>query len=139
MRDGGCLEVIREYQAAGRVKFIGFSTHGMTPLIVQAIETGVFDYVNLHMHFIGSYTSSASSDDPTARMGGNLEAVRAAQRHDMGVFIISAADKGGMLYRPPKRLAELCGPLSPLVFNDVRAYNLFVVVVGGGWWWLVFC
>lgn len=47
VREGGCLEVIREYQQAGRVKFIGFSTHGMTPLIVKAIETGVFDYVNL--------------------------------------------------------------------------------------------
>ena len=52
VRDGGCLEVIREYQAAGRVKFIGFSTHGMTPLVVAAIETGVFDYVNLHHHFM---------------------------------------------------------------------------------------
>lgn len=47
VREGGCLEVIREYQQAGKVKFIGFSTHGMTPLIVKAIETGVFDYVNL--------------------------------------------------------------------------------------------
>jgi predicted aldo/keto reductase-like oxidoreductase len=51
-RKGGCLEVIREYQAAGRIKFIGFSTHGMTPLIVKAIETGIFDYVNLHHHFM---------------------------------------------------------------------------------------
>ncbi len=35
----------------------------------------------------------------------------------MGVFIISPSDKGGMLYKPPARLVELCQPLHPLVFN----------------------
>ena len=35
----------------------------------------------------------------------------------MGVFIISPADKGGMLYRPPEKLTALCDPLHPLVFN----------------------
>ena len=45
MREGGCLEVVREYQRAGKIRHIGFSTHGMTPLIVKAIETDVFDYV----------------------------------------------------------------------------------------------
>ncbi len=47
-REGGCLEVIREDQAAGKIRFIGFSTHAMTPIIVSAIETDIFDYVNLH-------------------------------------------------------------------------------------------
>ena len=36
---------------------------------------------------------------------------------DMGVFIISPSDKGGMLYKPPARLVDLCQPLHPLVFN----------------------
>jgi len=35
----------------------------------------------------------------------------------MGVFIISPSDKGGMLYKPPPKLVELCRPLHPLVFN----------------------
>jgi len=35
----------------------------------------------------------------------------------MGVFIISPADKGGMLYKPPEKLVELCQPLHPIVFN----------------------
>lgn len=39
----------------------------------------------------------------------------------MGVFIISPSDKGGMLYKPPKRVVELCEGVDPLVFNDVRA------------------
>ncbi|NEO03880.1 MAG: aldo/keto reductase, partial [Moorea sp. SIO3I7] len=46
-------------------------------------------------------------------------AIEAATRHDMGVFIISPSDKGGMLYKPPQRLVELCAPLSPMVFNDL--------------------
>ncbi|MEN0111331.1 MAG: aldo/keto reductase, partial [Planctomycetota bacterium] len=44
-------------------------------------------------------------------------AVDEAARRDIGVFIISPSDKGGMLYRPPERLVELCQPLHPLVFN----------------------
>jgi predicted aldo/keto reductase-like oxidoreductase len=35
----------------------------------------------------------------------------------MGVFIISPADKGGLLYTPPATLQELCQPFSPLEFN----------------------
>ena len=37
----------------------------------------------------------------------------------MGVFIISPSDKGGMLYKPPQKLVDLCYPLSPMVFNDL--------------------
>ena len=35
----------------------------------------------------------------------------------MGIFIISPADKGGMLYQPPEKLKTLCNPLHPLIFN----------------------
>jgi predicted aldo/keto reductase-like oxidoreductase len=35
----------------------------------------------------------------------------------MGVFIISPNDKGGKLYEPPKKLVDLCAPLSPMQFN----------------------
>jgi len=44
--------------------------------------------------------------------------LEAAQR-DMGVFIISPNDKGGKLYEPPPKLARLCEPLSPMIFNDL--------------------
>eukprot|EP01052_Picozoa_sp_SAG31_P001273 SAG31_NODE_42_length_31262_cov_46.416231_32_plen_82_part_00 len=63
----------------------------MTPAIVATINTGKFDYVNLHYHYIGSYTASGSGPERNA----NLAAVQAAKRHDMGVFIISPYDKGG--------------------------------------------
>ena len=99
IRPGGCMEVVKEYQNNGKIKWIGFSTHAMTPLIVKAIETNQFDYVNLHYQFIGSYTASG-----TGNFGGNFEAIQAANKLDMGVFIISGADKGGCLYEPSKYL-----------------------------------
>jgi predicted aldo/keto reductase-like oxidoreductase len=43
----------------------------------------------------------------------------AARARDMGVFIISPNDKGGRLYDPPPKLAQLCAPLTPMQFNDL--------------------
>lgn len=97
---GGCLEVAQELKAQGRIGAIGFSTHAPTPLIVEAIESGVFEYVNLHYHVIGSYTSTGTAADGVAdaRYNGNLAAIEAAERRGMGIFIISPFDKGGKLF-----------------------------------------
>ncbi|WP_341530662.1 aldo/keto reductase [Nostoc sp. UHCC 0302] len=104
IRPGGCLEVAQQLKAEGKVRFIGFSTHGATNIIVETINTNQFDYVNLHWYYINQW---------------NWAAIEAAKRHDMGVFIISPSDKGGMLYKPPQKLVNLCAPLSPMVFNDL--------------------
>ena len=104
MRPGGCLEEARKLQKEGKVRFIGFSTHGSTEIITKAINTGEFDYVNLHWYYINQ---------------NNWSAIEAATKQDMGVFIISPSDKGGRLYNPPAKLVELCKPLSPMVFNDL--------------------
>jgi uncharacterized protein len=104
LRAGGCLEVAEKLRSQGKVRFIGFSTHGPTDVIIQTIETNQFDYVNLHWYYINQI---------------NWQAIEAAKDRDMGVFIISPSDKGGMLYQPPAKLVELCQPLSPMVFNDL--------------------
>jgi predicted aldo/keto reductase-like oxidoreductase len=104
LRRGGCLEVARQLQKDGRCKHIGFSTHAGVDVIQDAINTGEFDYVNLHWYRVNHI---------------NWPAVLDATRHDMGVFIISPNDKGGKLYEPPAKLVELCDPLSPMVFNDL--------------------
>lgn len=104
VRPGGCLDVARKLQDQGKIRFIGFSTHGPTDVIVETIETNQFDYINLHWYYINQF---------------NWPAIEAANRHDMGVFIISPSDKGGMLYQPPQKLVNLCAPLSPMVFNDL--------------------
>ncbi len=104
IRPGGCFDEAKKLQAEGKVKHIGFSTHGSTAIIIKTIATGKFDYVNLHWYYINQ---------------GNWSAIEAAQRQDMGVFIISPSDKGGHLYNPPPKLVELCQPLSPMVFNNL--------------------
>ncbi len=43
--------------------------------------------------------------------------VQAAAKQDMGVFIISPNDKGGMLYQPTQKMAKLCNPLTPMQWN----------------------
>jgi uncharacterized protein len=104
IRSGGCWDVAKQLQAEGKVRSIGFSTHGPTDIIVKAIETDKFDYVNLHWYYINQT---------------NWAAVEAATRHDIGVFIISPTNKGGLLNQPSAKLVELCQPLSPIVFNNL--------------------
>lgn len=104
---GGCLAAARMLQKKGLAKHIGFSTHAPTELLVSLVEhphNGGFDYVNLHWYWI---------------FQKNWAAVEAAAKRDMGVFIISPADKGGKLYDPPEKLVKLCEPLHPMVFNDL--------------------
>ncbi|MHC5826574.1 MAG: aldo/keto reductase, partial [Nostoc sp.] len=55
IRPNGCLDVARQLQAEGKVKFIGFSTHAPTDLIIKTIEANEFDYVNLHWYYINQF------------------------------------------------------------------------------------
>jgi predicted aldo/keto reductase-like oxidoreductase len=104
LRPGGCLDQAKQLQQQGRARFIGFSTHAPTDVIIQAIRSDQFDYVNLHWYYI---------------FQDNWPAIEAANQQDMGVFIISPTDKGGHLYSPPQILEELCQPLHPIVFNNL--------------------
>lgn len=104
LRPGGCLAAARQLQREGRCRFIGFSTHATTDIILDAINTGEFDYVNLHWYFVNDL---------------NWPAVVAAHRLDLGVFIISPNDKGGRLQECPARFAEFTAPLTPMQWNDL--------------------
>jgi uncharacterized protein len=104
----GCVAAARQLVKEGRVRHIGFSTHAPTNVIIKAIDTGLFDYVNLHWYYINQR---------------NWPAIEHATQQDMGVFIISPSDKGGKLYDPPHRLMDLCQPLSPMAFNDLFCLN----------------
>lgn len=105
VRKGGCLDAIRQLQKEGRVRFCGFSTHAGPDVVIPACETGEFDYVNLHWYFIYNQL--------------HWPMVEAAAMQDMGVFIISPNDKGGMLYNPTDKMAALCDPLTPMQWNDL--------------------
>jgi len=104
LKPNGCLAAARGLQREGRVRWIGFSTHAPTDVILEAIQSGEFDYVNLHWYFVNDLT---------------WPAIEAARARDMGVFIISPNDKGGKLQDSPAKLAGLCAPLSPMQFNDL--------------------
>ena len=98
----GCMQAVQEAVNDGRVRHIGFSTHGSLDLILAAINTDFFKFVNLHYYYF---------------FQRNTAAIELAIEKDMGVFIISPADKGGKLYSPPQKLKELCHPFTPLDFN----------------------
>jgi predicted aldo/keto reductase-like oxidoreductase len=104
LRKGGVLEEALKLKEQGVIGAVGFSTHGPTASIINAINTGQFDYVNLWYSYINQ---------------SNLPAIEAATKQDMGVFIISPNDKGGMLYDPPEKLCRLTQPLTPMTFNDI--------------------
>ena len=104
---GNLIDAVRELKEEGKIRWIGFSTHAPAHVIRRAIESDAFDYINLHHHFIGSYTASGDSDGDYE---GNVENIRLAHDHDMGVFIISPYDKGGRLYTPSHLSRELMLP-----------------------------
>src|SRR4030095_6980020 len=104
LQKSGCLAAARKLQREGRVRHVGFSTHATTDIILEAVNSGGFDYINVHWYFVNDL---------------NWPAIEAARRLDMGVFIISPNDKGGKLYEPPPKLVDLCAPLTPMQFNDL--------------------
>lgn len=106
-RQGGCLQAARKLQDQGKVRHIGFSGHGPTEVINEALrfdDYGGFDFANIHWYYI---------------LDVNRPAIEYARERDIGVFIISPTDKGGHLHQPPERLTERCAPLSPMLFNDL--------------------
>jgi len=118
IRDGGCIDILRNFQKENLIGSIGFSTHGKSSLIEKAISTNLFDYVNLHWYFINQE---------------NTKVINLANKHDLGVFIISPTDKGGHLHTPSRKMLEFCKPLHPIVFNDLfclRNQNVHTLSVG---------
>ena len=99
----GCLAAIQTAQKLGKIRHLGFSSHGSLELILQIINTELFAFANLHYYYFWQR---------------NFPAIALAQQKDLGVFIISPVDKGGRLYNPPEVLQKLCQPLTPIEFND---------------------
>jgi len=115
-----CYSIIQEYVKAGKIRHIGFSTHGSTDLILETINKNVFDYANIHYHFVGSYTASGGGHDGQ----GNRDCVKLMNEKNMGVFIISPFDKGGCLFIPSRKFRKLTLPeLEPMTFESQRIWN----------------
>ncbi|MBA4407920.1 MAG: aldo/keto reductase [Odoribacter sp.] len=99
---GGPVEELLKMKEEGIIKHVGFSTHAPLDVILKAIETDLFDFVNLHYYYF---------------FQRNKTAIDLAETKDMGVFIISPNDKGGQLSNSPKKLMELTLPLHPIQWN----------------------
>ena len=99
---GGCLQAEQAAVERGLVKHVGFSTHGSLAAILGAIATHQFEFINLHYYLFWQR---------------NAPALELAHQQDMGIFIISPADKGGQLYTPSPTLKTLCAPFTPLELN----------------------
>ncbi|CAJ1941337.1 unnamed protein product [Cylindrotheca closterium] len=109
------MAFLLEKKKEGKIKHIGFSTHGTSEMIMELINTEQFDYINIHEHFFGSYHGSGTSN--TLGGQGNLACVKRALELDMGLFLISPVDKGGKLYRPSQDVVKSCGKeLTPIAF-----------------------
>jgi predicted aldo/keto reductase-like oxidoreductase len=100
--EANCFAAVRKARDEGKIRNVGFSTHAPLEVILAAMRTDLFSSVNLHFYYFNQR---------------NRAAVDLAAEKDMGVLIISPADKGGQLYAAPEKLARLTAPLSPLVFN----------------------
>ena len=96
---GAGRELLAWALGEGLVGQVGFSSHGSTPLIEQALASGRFRFCSLHLHLF----------DPE-----RLPLARAALADGIGVMAISPADKGGRLYDPPAELLADCAPFHPL-------------------------
>lgn len=95
----GCMQAVHQAIAEGKVHHAGFSSHAPLEVILRAIATDQFEFVNLHYYWFNQR---------------NAPAIALAHEKDLGVFIISPADKGGLLHHPPQALIDLCQPFSPL-------------------------
>lgn len=98
----GPVEELLKMKEEGIIGHVGFSTHAPLEVILKAIDTNLFDFVNLHYYYF---------------FQRNKPAIDLAESKDMGVFIISPNDKGGQLFRPSQKLTELTAPLHPMQWN----------------------
>ena len=101
-RKNGPVHELLKIKEEGLIKHVGFSTHGPFDVIIKAIETDLFEFINLHYYYF---------------FQRNFGAIALAQSKNMGVFIISPNDKGGQLFNPPEKLLRIAYPMTPVQWN----------------------
>ncbi len=103
VKPGGPVEALHKLKEEGLIRHIGFSTHAPLNIILKAIATDLFSFVNLHYYYFFQH---------------NLPAVKLAAEKDLGIFIISPNEKGGLLFKPSEKVENLCRPLTAIQFNS---------------------
>ena len=67
--NNGCRPALEKALANGKIRHLGFSTHGSLDLIMEAINSDLFEFVNLHYNFF---------------FQRNAPAIQLAKEKDMG-------------------------------------------------------
>lgn len=98
----GPVRELHRMQDEGIIGHVGFSTHGPLNVVLDAIRTDLFEFVNLHYYYF---------------LQRNAVAIAEAADRDMGVFVISPNDKGGRLYSDYPLLRRITAPSTPIQFN----------------------
>ena len=98
----GPVSYLLKMKEQGVIGHLGFSTHARLNVILNTLQTDLFEFMNLHYYYF---------------FQKNNPAVELAAHKDMGIFIISPNEKGGMLFKPSKKVKDACAPLSPIQFN----------------------
>ncbi len=89
-RQNGVLDQLRDYQAQGLCKHIGFTSHGQPENVVKLVESGEFASVTVPLSLIYQRT---------------LPVVAAAKKKGVGVMVMTPL-MGGVLANPSTRLKE---------------------------------
>lgn len=96
---GAGADLLMAVLGEGLVGQVGFSSHGPTALIGEALTSGRFGFCSLHLHLLDQE---------------RLPLARLALAAGIGVMAISPADKGGRLQAPSAELEADCAPFAPL-------------------------
>ncbi len=102
IKKGGPVETLLRLKEEGVIGHVGFSSHAPLEILLKAINSDLFSFVNLHFYYF---------------FQRNWPAVELAGKKDMGILIISPNDKGGQLWNPSESIKKLCNPLTPIQFN----------------------
>ncbi len=115
--NGAGSELLKWAKGENLVEQFGFSSHGSTSLITEALESDLFDFCSLHLHLLDQE---------------RLPIAQKALEKGIGVMAISPADKGGQLQNPSLTLIDDCKPIPPLelAYRFLLANGISTLTVG---------
>lgn len=96
------IKELETLKSEGLIHHIGLSTHAPASLLMDIVQSDLFEFINLHYYYF---------------FQRHWPAVAEAAKRDMGVFIISPNDKGGQLWKAPDSIRRETAPYTPLQFN----------------------
>ena len=95
-------------RSEGRCRFVGFSTHATTDIILEAVNSGGFDYINLHWYFVNDLNWPRDRSGARARHGRVHHQPERQRRKTLR----TAAEAGGTCARRSRRCSSMTSTVS---------------------------